>query len=48
MLAEERYGKIISLVNDKKSVTVQELMDYLDAPNRLCGGIFQALIHAVK
>lgn len=31
MLAEERYGKIISLVNDKKSVTVQELMDYLDA-----------------
>ncbi len=31
MLAEERCDKIVSLVNERKSVTVQELMDYLGA-----------------
>lgn len=31
MLAEERCDKIIGIVNDKKSVTVQELMEYLSA-----------------
>lgn len=30
MLAEERYNEIIRLVNDKKTVTVQELTEILD------------------
>lgn len=31
MLAEERSERIVRLVNEKKSVSVQELMEYLDA-----------------
>lgn len=30
MLAEERYNEILKLVNDKKTVTVQELTEHLD------------------
>ena len=30
MLAEERYNEILRLVNEKKTVTVQELTEVLD------------------
>ena len=34
MLAEERYNEILRLVNEKKTVTVQELTECLILPNR--------------
>jgi len=39
MLTEKRFDMILQLLNEKKSVTVTELIEYLKTSNPLCGEI---------